>query len=213
MRAMMASECESAKFLYFRKEPESIISLHTKAAKAINFKLRDVFAKVDRYLAACYLLLKRPDYKFKDLGDNYAEHGGREFVVRELLPYYEKFDEAGRGQIKEYAKRIYDEYMAPRRDPERQAKFHRIDAYFRRKDRLSTRSRLERLNEYYNIAVEMNCTEDQLAAYRVFIEHCKREVEAKEKANAAKPVKDNETKHEGTHKNRTSLELELNFGS
>lgn len=177
LRAEMANESEQAKSMMLAGEAESEIAKHSHRAKEINFEIRDIYAKVDDTLACYYIILAKLNKEYGKLAERYEKHGGYDVLVNDLKPYFDKFDEANQGALAAKAEKMNAAYIAATtRDPEKEAKFHRIDAYFRRKDVKASQKRLDKMREYYQQAVELECDADTLAGFQVFIDACEAEL-------------------------------------
>lgn len=177
MRAEMANESEQAKNMMLAGAAESEIAEHARRAKEINFEIRDIYAKVDETLACYYVILAKLNKEYGKLAERYEKHGGYDVLVNDLKPYYDKFDDADKGKLSAKAEKMNAAYIAATtRDPEKEAKFHRIDAYFRRKDVKPSQKRLDKMREYYQQAVELEGDADTLAGFQAFIEACEAEL-------------------------------------
>ena len=177
MRAQIAAESEQAKRLLEQGASEQEIALHTTRAKELNFKVRDLYAAVDNLLACYWIILTQLNKEYGKLAERYEKHGGYDVLVFDLEPYAKKFAADEIADLTVKAQKMNDAYIAETtKDPEKEKLFHKIDAYFRRKDVKASAARLEKMNEYYKQAQEMGASDDVLAGFRVFIEDCQKQL-------------------------------------
>jgi len=174
MRAQIAAESEAAKRMLEQGMPEDKISEHTKRAKELNFQVRDIYAKVDELLACYWFILAHINKEYGKLAERYEKHGGFTVLLTDLKPYADKFQEGAMDAIVKKATKLNEAYIAATtKDPEKEKLFHKIDAYFRRKDVKASEARLKKMQEYFEQAKELGADEDTLAGFQVFIDNCK----------------------------------------
>lgn len=176
-RADIAAESELAKRMMENGESESAIAEHTRKAKALMSDVRDLYASVDKTLAIYYIILTDYNKDYENLATRYEKHGGYDVLVNDLAPYYSRFSGEEVEKLKAKAMKLNEAWVAKTtRDPEKEAKLHRIDAYFRRKDVRASNSRLNKMREYFAEAEKLGVAEDVLEGYKVFIAACEAEL-------------------------------------